>query len=74
LGPIDVAFLPMNERSFFRKRRGIIGNMSVREAFAMAAEREDSQYASRFGDRRFASLELFFPKSLLQEALDVANA
>jgi len=36
--------------------------------------REDSQYASRFGDRRFASPELFSPKSFLEEALDVANA
>lgn len=38
LGPIDVALLPVNERNFFRDRRGIIGNMSVREAFQMAEE------------------------------------
>ncbi|TQD38938.1 MBL fold metallo-hydrolase, partial [Marilutibacter aestuarii] len=38
LAPIDVAVLPVNEPNFFRARRGIIGNMSVREAFAMADE------------------------------------
>jgi L-ascorbate metabolism protein UlaG (beta-lactamase superfamily) len=38
LGPIDVAFIPVNERNFYREKRGIIGNMSVREAFQMAAD------------------------------------
>lgn len=36
--PIHTAVLPVNERNFFRDRRGIIGNMSVREAFQMAEE------------------------------------
>ena len=35
---IDIAFMPVNERNFFRQRRGIIGNMSVREAFHLAIE------------------------------------
>lgn len=34
--PIDVAMLPVNERNYFRERAGIIGNMSVREAFGFA--------------------------------------
>lgn len=38
LVPITTAVLPVNERNFFRDRRGIIGNMSVREAFQMAEE------------------------------------
>jgi len=38
LGPIDVAFIPVNERNFYREKRGIIGNMSVREAFQMAED------------------------------------
>lgn len=38
LAPIEVAFLPVNERNYFRERRGIIGNMTVREAFALADE------------------------------------
>ena len=37
-GPIDIALLPVNEDSFFRRRRGIVGNMSIREAFGLAAE------------------------------------
>lgn len=35
---IDLAFLPVNERNYFRTRRGIIGNMSIREAFQFAEE------------------------------------
>ena len=38
LGPIDFAFLPVNEINYFRNRRGIIGNMSIREAFGLADE------------------------------------
>ena len=38
LRPIHTAMLPVNEHNFFRGRRGIIGNMSVREAFQLAQE------------------------------------
>ncbi len=38
IGDISVAFLPVNESNFFRDRRGIIGNMSVRDAFTFAQE------------------------------------
>ena len=38
LGPVHTAFLPVNEHNYFRGRRGIIGNMSVREAFQLAVE------------------------------------
>lgn len=38
LAPIATAVLPVNEHNFFRGRRGIIGNMSVREAFLLADE------------------------------------
>ncbi|EAR21657.1 hypothetical protein NB231_02783 [Nitrococcus mobilis Nb-231] len=38
LGQFQTAFLPVNEQNFFRARRGIIGNMSVREAFLFAEE------------------------------------
>lgn len=37
-GPIDVALLPVNECNFFRDRAGIVGNMSIREAFRFAEE------------------------------------
>ena len=42
-GPVHTAFLPVNEHNFFRGRRGIIGNMSVREAFQFANEIEARQ-------------------------------
>jgi L-ascorbate metabolism protein UlaG (beta-lactamase superfamily) len=35
---IDVAFLPVNEKNYYRDRRGIVGNMSLREAFRFAEE------------------------------------
>lgn len=35
---IDLAILPVNEDNFFRRRRGIIGNMSIREAFGLTDE------------------------------------
>jgi L-ascorbate metabolism protein UlaG (beta-lactamase superfamily) len=38
LRPITTALLPVNEHNFFRGRRGIIGNMSVRDAFLLAEE------------------------------------
>jgi L-ascorbate metabolism protein UlaG (beta-lactamase superfamily)/glycosyltransferase involved in cell wall biosynthesis len=37
-GPIHTAILPVNEHNYYRNRQGIIGNMSVREAFAFASE------------------------------------
>jgi len=43
LKPIHTAFLPVNEDNFFRRRRGIVGNMSVREAFGLASELEICQ-------------------------------
>lgn len=36
--PIDIAFLPVNEYSYFRRQEGIIGNMTIREAFRLAEE------------------------------------
>lgn len=36
--PIHTALLPVNEDNFYRRRRGIVGNMSVREAFGLAAD------------------------------------
>ncbi|MBK1724671.1 MBL fold metallo-hydrolase [Thiocystis violacea] len=37
-GPIHTVFLPVNEHNFYRARRGIIGNMSIRDAFGLAEE------------------------------------
>lgn len=38
LGPIESAFLPVNEDNYFRRKKGIIGNMSIREAFGLAKQ------------------------------------
>ncbi len=38
LAPLEIGFLPVNERNFFKDRRGIIGNMTLREAFGLADE------------------------------------
>lgn len=38
IGKIDIAFLPVNERNYYREKKGIIGNMSVRDAFQLAEE------------------------------------
>jgi len=38
VGSIDLALLPVNEDNYFRRRRGIIGNMSIRDAFGLASE------------------------------------
>lgn len=43
LPKIDLAILPVNEDNFFRRRRGIIGNMSIREAFELANELKINQ-------------------------------
>jgi len=36
LKPIDAAMLPVNEHNYFREQLGILGNMSVRDAFGFA--------------------------------------
>lgn len=37
-GPIDAGFISVNERNYYRDKAGIIGNMSVREAFQFAID------------------------------------
>jgi L-ascorbate metabolism protein UlaG (beta-lactamase superfamily) len=36
LGDIDTAFLPVNEKNYYKDLQNIIGNMTIREAFYMA--------------------------------------
>jgi L-ascorbate metabolism protein UlaG (beta-lactamase superfamily)/glycosyltransferase involved in cell wall biosynthesis len=36
--PIHIAVLPVNEHNYFRAKRGIVGNMSVREALQFSAD------------------------------------
>lgn len=37
-GDVHTAVLPVNEHNFFKEQAGIVGNMSVREAFQLAEE------------------------------------
>lgn len=48
--PIYTAFLPVNEHNYFKNRRGIIGNMSAREAFQLADELKIKQVVALHWD------------------------
>jgi len=37
-GPIDVGMIPVNEINYYRNKEGIIGNMTIREAFQFAED------------------------------------
>jgi L-ascorbate 6-phosphate lactonase len=64
VGDIEVAFLPVNEKNYFREKQRIIGNMSVREAFEMATE---------LGVRTFVPThwDLFAPNSVYREEIEL---
>jgi len=64
LGTIDVALLPVNERNFFRERMGIVGNMSVREAF---------HYAQEIGAQTVVPIhwDMFEPNSVHREEIEL---
>lgn len=63
-GPIDTALLPVNECNFFRERQGIVGNMSVREAFGLAVE---------LGVRRLVPMhfDMFALNSVFEEEIEL---
>ncbi len=63
-GPIDTALLPVNECNFFRERLGIVGNMSIREAFGLAVE---------LGARRLVPMhfDMFAPNCVYEEEIEV---
>lgn len=67
LGPVEVAFLPVNEPNYFRARRGIVGNMTLREAFQMAAEIRARTLVPIHWD-------LFAPNSLHREEIELLYA
>lgn len=64
VGPIDVAFIPVNEQNFYREKRGIVGNMSVREAFQMAADLGVKTLVPTHWD-------MFAPNSVFKEELNL---
>ena len=59
-------FLPVNERNYYRDRAGIIGNMSVREAFAFAEE---------LGLRMVVPVhwDLFAPNTVSREEIEIVH-
>lgn len=85
--PIHTAFLPVNERNFFRERKGIIGNMSLREAYGFAQELQVKQVVAVHWDM-FAvnsvdpdeirlvhqKLDLAFSLLLQPQAINLADA
>lgn len=64
--PIDVAFLPVNERNHYRDARGIIGNMSIREAF---------EFASELGVELLVPMhwDMFLPNSVYAEEIEIVS-
>lgn len=64
LGKIHTAFLPVNEHNYFKGRRGIIGNMSVREAFLLAEEIGATQVVPVHWD-------MFAPNSVSSEEIRI---
>ncbi|MDB6056974.1 MAG: L-ascorbate 6-phosphate lactonase [Verrucomicrobiales bacterium] len=61
---IDYAFLPVNEKNFFRDQKDIIGNMSVREAF---------HFAEKIGAKRLVPMhfDMFAPNSVFPEEIEL---
>lgn len=67
LAPIDIAFIPVNERNYFRDRRGIIGNMTIREAFGLAGEIGASVLVPTHFD-------MFEPNAVTREEIELLHA
>jgi L-ascorbate metabolism protein UlaG (beta-lactamase superfamily) len=63
-GGIDVAFVSVNERNYYRESAGIIGNMSVRDAF---------RFAEDIGVRTFVPMhwDMFAPNLVFIEEIEL---
>ena len=64
LAPIEVVFLPLNERNYYRERQGIIGNMTVREAFRLAEDLQAAILVPMHWD-------MFQPNSVFREEIEL---
>ncbi len=62
--PIDVAILPVNECNYYRDNCGIIGNMSVREAFKFAEDISVNTLIPMHWD-------MFTPNSVYREEIEI---
>jgi L-ascorbate metabolism protein UlaG (beta-lactamase superfamily) len=60
---LDLALLPINERNYFREKRGIVGNMTIREAL---------EWVEVLGVKRWIPIhwDMFENNSVFQEELD----
>jgi L-ascorbate 6-phosphate lactonase len=67
MGPFDTAFVPVNERNYFRDREGILGNMSVRECL---------QFATEIGVRKLIPIhwDMFLPNSVHPDEIRLVYA
>jgi len=63
---IDIALLPVNERNFYREAQGIIGNMTLREAFQMAADLQVLSLIPTHWD-------MFAPNSVFPEEIELLH-
>jgi L-ascorbate metabolism protein UlaG (beta-lactamase superfamily) len=61
---VDVALLPVNERNYYRDERGIIGNMSIREAFQLAIDIRARTVVPMHWD-------MFAPNSVYREEIEL---
>lgn len=64
LKPIDTAMLPVNEQNFFREQLGIVGNMSIRDAFGLARD---------LGVKTLVPMhwDMFEPNTVFQEEIEL---
>jgi L-ascorbate 6-phosphate lactonase len=64
--PIDVAILPVNEHNFLRENLGIVGNMSVRDAFGLA---------EMIGVKTLVPMhwDMFEPNTVYREEIELFN-
>ena len=63
---IDIALLPVNERNYYRDAKGIIGNMTLREAFRMAADLKVNTLIPTHWD-------MFEPNSVFPEEIELVH-
>jgi L-ascorbate 6-phosphate lactonase len=63
---IDYALLPVNERNYYRESQGIIGNMTLREAFQMATDLQVKTFIPTHWD-------MFAPNSAFPEEIELLH-
>jgi L-ascorbate 6-phosphate lactonase len=74
--PIDVVMLPINEHNYFKEKLGILGNMSLREAFGLAqllnVSRMVPMHWDLFKDNSLSADEIMLYYKYLQPSFDLS--